>query len=367
MITSIQLRSFKGHRDTTVPLGRLTVLVGPNGTGKTSVLQALSLLAKLVDDKPAKVLRDDMSPQDLLRRSEQGPITLAVEGTDNALPWKLAIQLSQPLPGHHQGMRVDWSYGAQNGYEDTISVPLASEVPELEAEKVRLASLVSPAVLYHFDARRIAAAAYSSEENPALEADGGNTAVVLAALKLEREEVFEQIESELRRVVPSVQRIRVRRIKMPQGLMLNTEERIGNKVFIDFQGATDIPAHGASEGTLISLALLTALCSPNRPRILLLDDIDQSLHPQAQMELMGELKRLLEGFPDVQLVATTHSPYILDALEPSDVRVFAPRKDGSVACRSLSEHPQAEKMRGVLTAGQLWSLDPEWRWVAGET
>ena len=101
-------------------------------------------------------------------------------------------------------------------------------------------------------------------------------------------------------------------------------------------------------------------------RDLLLDDIDQSLHPQAQMELMGELKRLLESFPEVQLVATTHSPYILDALDPSDVRVFAPRKDGSVACRSLSEHPQAEKMRGVLTAGQLWSLDPEWRWVVGE-
>jgi predicted ATPase len=221
-------------------------------------------------------------------------------------------------------------------------------------------------VLYHFDARRIAAAAYSSEENPAVDADGGNTAVVLAALKLEREEVFEQIESELRRVVPGVQRIRVKRVKMPRRSEPTSEERVGNKVFIDFQGATDIPAHGASEGTLISLALLTALCSPNRPRILLLDDIDQSLHPQAQMELMGELKRLLEGFPEIQLVATTHSPYILDALDPSDVRVFASRKDGSVACRSLSEHPQAEKMRGTLTAGQLWSLDPEWRWVAGE-
>jgi hypothetical protein len=44
--------------------------------------------------------------------------------------------------------------------------------------------------------------------------------------------------------------------------------------------APDVPAHAASEGTLITLALLTALCSPNRPRILLLDDIDQSLHPQ---------------------------------------------------------------------------------------
>lgn len=366
MITSIQLRRFKGHRDTTVPLRRLTVLVGPNGTGKTSVLQALNLMAGLMTHpQPGNILRGDMSPQDLQHRAEQGPICLAVEGTDNALPWKIALQISAPEPhDRHTVVGVDWSYGQHSGSEGIGLVP-GPRLYALQLEGNKLPSLVSPAVLYHFNTRRIAAAAYSSEENPTVDADGGNTAVVLAALKLEHEEVFEQIESELRRIVPGVQRIRARRVKLPQ-LANQSEPRVGNKVFIDFQGAADIPAHGASEGTLISLALLTALCSPNRPRLLLLDDIDQSLHPQAQMELMGELKRLLEGFPEIQLVATTHSPYILDALDPSDVRVFAPRKDGSVACRSLSEHPQAEKMRGVLTAGQLWSLDPEWRWVAGE-
>jgi predicted ATPase len=223
-------------------------------------------------------------------------------------------------------------------------------------------------MLYRFDARHIADAAYSGEEHPTVEEDGGNTAVVLAALKLEQEEAFERIEEELRKIVPSVQRIRVKRVKMPPHSPENptAEARVGHKVFLDFKGAWDVPAHAASEGTLITLALLTALCSPKRPRLLLLDDIDHSLHPQAQMHLMRELKRLLAEFPDVQLVATTHSPYILDELEPSDVRVFALRPDGSVACRSLSEHPQAEKTRGVLSSGQLWSLDPEWRWVVGE-
>ncbi|WNG31128.1 AAA family ATPase [Cystobacter fuscus] len=363
MITSIQLRSFKGHRDTTVPLGRLTVLVGPNGTGKTSVLQALRLIPRLMNDKPANVLRGDMNPPDLLSRSQKGPITLAVEGTDKARPWRLTLRFSELDPqNHHPDLLTDWSYGEDTDHSKSTPISLNGVLRRKEEE----ASLVGPAVLYHFDARRIAAAAYSSEENPAVDVDGKNTAVVLAALKLEHEEIFEQIESELRKIVPSIQRIRVRRVKMPPTENSN-EPRIGNKIFIDFQGAPDVPAHGASEGTLITLALLTALFSPNRPRILLLDDIDQSLHPQAQMELMGELKRLLENFPEVQLVATTHSPYILDAIEPSDVRVFAPRKDGSIACRSLSEHPQAEKMRGALTTGQLWSLDPEWRWVAGES
>ena len=71
----------------------------------------------------------------------------------------------------------------------------------------------------------------------------------------------------------------------------------------------------------------------------------------------------LEEFKDLQVVATTHSPYVLDEFDPTDVYAFAPRDDGTVASKRLSEHPDAEKTRGTLTAGQLWSLDPERDWV----
>jgi hypothetical protein len=33
--------------------------------------------------------------------------------------------------------------------------------------------------------------------------------------------------------------------------------------------------------------------------------------------------------------------------------------------KRLSEHPEAAKTKGVLSAGQLWSLDPEREWVLG--
>jgi predicted ATPase len=360
MITSIQLQRYKGHRDTTVSLGRLTVLVGPNGAGKTSVLQALHLMARLIKERSRSVLSGEMSPQDLLHRASDWPITLAVQGVDEQSPWRIAMELSESHPDFR--LALEWMYGKYEERLDDADVSLAFQ--DRIGRSSNLTRALGPAMLYRFDARQIAAASYSTEENPAVEEDGKNTAVVLAALKLEHEDAFAQIESELRKIVPNIQRIRVRRIKMPG--KSTAEVQVGNKIFLDFKGASDVPAHAASEGTLISLALLTALCSPNRPQLLLLDDIDQSLHPQAQMELMRELKLLLERFPTVQLVATTHSPYILDELDPADIRVFALRQDGSVACRSLSEHPQAEKMRGVLTAGQLWSLDPEWRWVIEE-
>ena len=41
MIESIQFKNFKCLRDTTLPLSPCTILVGPNGSGKTTVLEAL--------------------------------------------------------------------------------------------------------------------------------------------------------------------------------------------------------------------------------------------------------------------------------------------------------------------------------------
>jgi AAA15 family ATPase/GTPase len=42
MIESIKFQNFKALRDTTLPLGRFTLIVGPNGSGKTTALNALS-------------------------------------------------------------------------------------------------------------------------------------------------------------------------------------------------------------------------------------------------------------------------------------------------------------------------------------
>jgi predicted ATP-dependent endonuclease of OLD family len=86
------------------------------------------------------------------------------------------------------------------------------------------------------------------------------------------------------------------------------------------------------------------------------------------MKLVRMLKELLalEEFSPLQIVATTHSPYILDELDPSEVQAFALRDDGTVATKRLSEHPDAARVKGTLRAGQLWSLEPERDWILGD-
>ncbi|WP_437580578.1 AAA family ATPase [Sorangium sp. So ce887] len=356
MITSVRLQDFKGHRDSTVPLGRFTVLVGPNGCGKTSVLEALWVQGQLTNRRSDAVLAGDWSFDDLLRRGTPGPIVLTSQGTGNDGDWSCRIDLQGP------SSKIHWKQGADTRQGHPGVHPLSAIVP-------KIAGILRPTALYKLNAERIAAAAYSDQPGPDVAYDGTNTAVALASIKLGHDEEFERIEQSLRRIIPNVARIRIRQavVKRPNPAAPHQLENVvGSKVFFDFTGAPGVPAHAASQGTLITLALLTVLHGPSRPSLLLLDDFAESLHPQAQMELVRLVKRMLEEFDELQIVATTHSPYILDELDPSEVLAFALRDDGTVALKRLSDHPQAEKMKGALSAGQLWSLDPERAWVLTE-
>ena len=135
----------------------------------------------------------------------------------------------------------------------------------------------------------------------------------------------------------------------------------GQQLVLDFKGAPDVPAPLASEGTLLVIGLLTALLTEPRPRLLLLDDIDKALHPRAQRELVAQLRRVLALDPGLQIIATSHSPYLLDHFDPQDVLVTALRTDGSTACAPLTAHPEFNRWKNTTEAGELWSfLGDDW-------
>jgi hypothetical protein len=114
---------------------------------------------------------------------------------------------------------------------------------------------------------------------------------------------------------------------------------------------------------LLVLGLLAALHAPDRPNLVLLDDLDRGLHHGAQKELMSLLRGLLETNPDLQVIATTHSPYMLDCMGTNEVRMTLLRDDGATVCAALTRHPQFEKWKDEMAPGELWSLFGE-KWLA---
>jgi predicted ATPase len=161
---------------------------------------------------------------------------------------------------------------------------------------------------------------------------------------------WQALQADLRRIIPSIRRLRHTKTS-PTALLFDT------------LGGDSLQANQVSEGTLLVLGLLAALYAPDRPSLVLLDDLDRGLHPKAQKDLVALLRGLLDTNRDLQLVATTHSPYLLDWMRPEEVRMTVLQDDGTTACAPLDRHPKFEKWKDEMAPGEMWSLFGE-KWVA---
>src|SRR5436305_1424645 len=99
MITRAKFQNFKALRDVEITFdSRLTVLVGPNGSGKTSVLRAISLLGQVANgQQPGQVLPPEFSP-DLTHSGRQDEpqileVTSSIEG-NSRLTVRAVVQVN---------------------------------------------------------------------------------------------------------------------------------------------------------------------------------------------------------------------------------------------------------------------------------
>src|SRR5512140_451873 len=372
MIQTVSFKNFKALRDLTISLERFTVLVGPNASGKTSVLQGLDSLFFLRHNDPRYfskerdfyILRSHGAPSDSsvvirgagLWAGESGHVELSLfeHGTRMTM-WEFKVAHGDRTFKFDQG-EYEYSRQSSQGWERTILDDLTPTVD-----------------LLRLDATRLAQPSYSAALIPRIASDGEGLAAVLADMLITRPDDLGRIEQSLRAIVPSVQRIRLERapVSSPelQQVTVNGQtttsrierEYVGHRIIFDMAGAPQLPAHGASEGTLITLGILTAIMSHRGPHLVLLDDLERAIHPRAIADLVTEMRGLLELFPDLQIIATSYSPYLIDQLAPKEVRLMIADERG-VMCAGLSDHPQIERWKEIMRPGEIWSMVGE-EWV----
>ncbi|HWE35446.1 MAG TPA: AAA family ATPase [Isosphaeraceae bacterium] len=359
VLRTIRFRNFKCLRRVDLDLERFTVLIGPNASGKTSVLQGIHYLARTTTTSDfGTKLWDELIG---FAYSDNPKITteLTIEG--EILGGVVRLRLEKKEGGLYgpfaetQNASGEWELLERSGHPGGES-----------------ASWIG--ILLRLDARLVAQPSYNASLSPGSEYDGSGVPWFLAEMKLEQDEKFERIQDQLRAVIPTVRGIRIKKADVVKDVPVESEggarvqsQRmffVGRKLELDVKGANEVSATHASEGTLIVLGLLTILemvAERETPVIVLMDDLDRGLHPRAQRELVGLLRRFLDINPNMQIIATTHSPYLLDTLSASEVRLTAPRDDGTTACARLDEHPEFEKWKDDFAPGEFWSaVGEEW-------
>jgi predicted ATPase len=362
MIHRAKFQNFKALRDVEVTFdSRLTVLVGPNGSGKTSVLQGIHFLTQLAQASDNELrphiarLSDffsittslDQFTLEIASRKVNDPGEQQVAATidrDNQFQIRLSVSRNGDPDvfvwaiGYYGNRQLNWT-----GYHTRPG----TFAPEQFAS----------AAFIRFSAARLATPTLVRSYPPRVATDGSGLAATLNHIKNKYPDRFRRIEEAFLRVIQTA-----KEIKFDQSPVPDTDGIYGPSLLIDFRGAEGVKAADISSGTLFALGLLTVTLGPDSPSVILLDDLDHGLHPKAQMELIDVFRGLVQENPDLQIIATSHSPYILDRLEWNEVRVTSLLDDGSAVCAPLTDHPLYARWKEAMSPGEFWSHGGE-DWV----
>jgi AAA15 family ATPase/GTPase len=322
MIQSLSIRNFKVLRDVDVNLQPLTVIVGPNASGKTSVLQALEIISARLNETFNTVSVPLWDPNFFSSRNSAGSTRIDCQAklADKTASFSLDLIEGEMT---HTGDRIKWNHAFLN-----------------------------------LSAKRLAAPSYPKSTSLKLPSDGDGLPSILAGLQLEEHDKFSNIVSQIKSVVPSVINIRIRQTQIEK-------DRIGHELLFDLKGAQSVPASAVSEGTLLALGVITALSTSNSPQVVLIDDIERGLHPRALKNYIDQIRFLQKKDPELQIIATSHSPYLLDYLQAEEILLTSLDENGYAVVKPLTDHPEYERWKDLMDPGEFWSHVGE-DWVTQE-
>jgi predicted ATPase len=342
----LTVRGFRRLADVELDLRPLTVLIGANGVGKSSFLDAFSLLARsaqggllsavgemsgigamLTIGRADRIIFDISS--NLANRETLGyALTLRPRGAgyvveketlrhhlaDGNTFFHIDSRESDVLylqPSDGKFVRPSWEH---NPVETSLSqVPKTFREPE--EFRQRLASLT----FYHLlDVEPRSPARLPQPMRPALlpGKNGEDLVSCLFNLRETDRDRFDAIEDALRAAFPGFERMDFPPVAAGTLAMTWRDKDFSAPLYM----------HQVSEGMLRFLWLATLLQCPGLTALTLLDEPEVSLHPELLSLLAGLLR---EAAHRTQILVATHSDRLIRFLRPDEVVVMDSAGDGT--------------------------------------
>lgn len=321
MITSIHFQDFRVIEKADLHLGPFNLLLGPNGSGKTTAVNAVLALG---DIAAARIIgRETLTQPDLAGATAD-------------------FRFGGPLAGGSTIVRFDATGHPHATFTEPAQAGGGTPVARWLEGGVR-GYVLDPSALARSVVR---------DAPVVLGPDGAGLAAVLASMRRRDGQRWAELLSEFRRMLPEYADI----IAGP------TVEDVVAFSVTDVRGR-NLPARNLSQGTLVILALLALVFAPERPAVLCLEEIERGIHPRLLRDVRDLLYRM--SFPQdcgdpsaaVQVITTTHSPYILDlfADTPEDVILATRRGEAEGASfKRLSDVPEVNELMREGRLGDLW-------------
>jgi predicted ATPase len=364
-VKRLKVGGFRRLRDVDIEMRPLMVMIGANGVGKSSLLDAISLFSASAAGALNKTLSDMGGVADVITHGYAGDITfmaqMEVEG-QKPLEYSLNIEpvgfthiisreiLSQEIPENNKpfmyietvlsrDLKAMMLFGSHQ-YETVLS----QEPRNAQSVPAEFRRVLSSVTKYHtLDVGRRAPVKLPQPMKPAEHPgeNGEDLVTFLYYLRETNHDRYEAIEDTLKAAFPGFEMLNFPPVAAGTLGMTWKDKNFKDPLYM----------HQLSEGTLRFLWLVSLLQSPNLPTITMIDEPEVSLHPEL-LNLLAETMR--EASLRTQVIVATHSDRLIRFLEPNEVVAMDINDEGFAEAKWADSLDLEEWMKD-------YSLDDLWR------
>ncbi len=386
-IESIAIKNYRLFQDVRMEdIPRLCVLVGANGTGKSTLFDVFSFLKDALSMNVTKALARRGGYREVASRGHTGePIEITLQfrmeitGRERLVTYLLRIgldarnrpQVEREVLRYKRGAHgapfhfLDFTHGqgyAVDNEEDFSKQDeeLTREEQELDApdilaikglgqfERFKAASAFRLMIEnWHISDFHVSEARPSQEDGFAehLSTRGDNLPLVANYLFENHRPCFDRVLEAMRRRVPGIRVVEPRQTEDGR-LVLRFQDGSFRDPFI---------ARHVSDGTIKMFAYLVLLNDPSPFPMLAVEEPENQLYPELLPELAEEFRDYARR--GGQVFISTHSPDFLNALKLEEI--FCLRKEGGFT--TISRASESATLRSLVEAGDL----PGYLWKQG--
>ena len=372
-INKVRIHGFRRLRDLELPMRPLMAMIGANGVGKSSLLDAFSLLAASAAGKLNPRLSEmggitetmtydratDMSFSVGMEVPEHQPLQYDFRLVPRGQSYTISSEvLSQVRDGYGEPFKHIESYYSDIKYYEIEERKLVrpswehnpletslSQVPKMFHQPEELRRVLSSATQYHFlDVGPRAPVKLPQQMKPVdfPGIDGEDLIPFLFYLRESNPERYAMIEDSLRAAFPDF--INLNFPPVAAGMLALT--------WRDRNYSKPLFMNQLSEGMLRFIWLAALLQSPALSTVTMIDEPEVSLHPEL-LSLLADLMR--EAAQRTQLIVATHSDRLIRFLQPEEVLVMDMDEDGSAIAR-WADTLNLDDWLAEYSLDQIWQM-----------
>lgn len=335
-IVRLDIENYGPIRKVSLALSPLHALIGPNDSGKSTILRALRTAAQFARGSFGADPIDEPRPfNPMLDPQSDGP-NIGVHYADN-LAYVLRYQHGVGESVYEGDQKI-----AKVDIRRTWNMPgLLQQDSPVPAVKT-LAERLTTATMVRFDPDCLRAPAPLIPESKGIafaDERGTGLASVFDAILNRDAEAFAKIQAVVCGYFPSIARL---------GL-INVSNSL-KEIAVTLTDGTRVGAKAMSEGLLYFLGFL-ALKHVTGSRLLLIEEPENGLHPARIAETMAILRELSK---ESQVIMATHSPLVINELQGHEISVVTRHPQEGTQAILLRDTPNYAARSEIYLNGELW-------------